>query len=247
MKGSISIEEYLNSKGIKMGEKNKINLNDLSIDDIREQIKLISKVHELINGGSHEPYLRLINTAGKEEEEFKVLLKRFCRNIKELNKSVVRNEFEQNILALSDKIIFRAEKALKNIINDKYENIILRSMKNKEVIIYYSDNSYLYNDKSIVLYKNKGVSYNFNELDIARYIYKVRNNLNEDELKLILNEYAEINRKSSESIKYIKNYLEFPQDELKLFMKYSDRADDKNKALKYLDKLKESNLYKGLL
>lgn len=247
MKRSISVDEYLNSKGINIGDKNTIKLNTLSVDNIRQQIKLISKVHELIKGGSEEPYLRLINTAGKEEEEFKVLLKRFTRSVKELNKNSLRNDFESKILLLSDKIIVKSKNALNRIINDKYENIIIRSMKNKEVIIYYTDNNCLYKDKSIILYKNKGVSYNFHELDVARYLYKVRNNLNETELDLILDEYFEANKKSSESIEYIKGYLDFPQDEMKLFIKYLNQPDDKNKWVKYLDKLKESNLYKGVL
>lgn len=246
MKRSITIEEYLISKGIKLGKKRNSNLNDLSVDKIREQIGLINKVHELIKGGSSEPYLRLINTVGKDEEEFKVLLRRFCKITKLFKSYEKKNEFEDNMLILSDKIINQSEKALEQIYNEGYEDIIRRSMKNKEVIVYYPDNNCLYNEENIIMYKDKGISYNFNELDIARYIFKIKKNLNEECLNLIIDEYINVSKKKEWSKKYIEGYLSFPQEVLKLCVKYCEKPHEEETILKYLEKLMESNLCEGL-
>ena len=242
MKNTITVNEFLNSKGIIINKKNNISLNSLDEKEIKKQIILIKKTHELLLGGSKEPYLRLLNTVGKSEEGFKLLLKRFIRLIDNLKREGVKNEFENHIMLISDKVVYRAEKALAGIYTENYEKMILRSMRKGEVIVYYTDNNCLYeNESNIVLCKEKGVSYNIEEIDYARYFSKIRKYISEKCYNNMLDYYMDLNNKSVVSKDYINSYVEFPNEIIKVLFRYYERRDMEN-FNRYLSKIKESNI-----
>ena len=130
--------------------------------DINSQIELIVDVQNKLMSNKDTIIPRINSTIGKDIENFRVQIKKVDKELNILKYSENKTDLEFYFLEEGLKIVERAKKSLNSINQEKYFEIIRRSMKNYEMCLGRVDegNLKIEDDGSIKIRTCKYISYN---------------------------------------------------------------------------------------
>lgn len=141
---------------------------------------------------------------------------------------------------MGEEYIKRGEKALKIVNTSYYVEIILRSMRRKEICI--QDvwiNNLNFEDKNIKIRELKGISYNLVEMDMVYLINKLRRAGYELDWRYICRRFCDMENIDRYSENFIISLVSYPTQ----FMKCCDRYRENKKIWsfeKYKKKLRKA-------
>ena len=128
----MSLKSFAISKKIyEFEEFQKNRVKDYTEGGIFEHINILSDLHGRLRGCP----IPLTNLINKMVENFKISEMFLSQDI-ERYRFNSRNEFEENVARFGEKILYRIRKILDIIHENNYENMILRSIRNKEICVY---------------------------------------------------------------------------------------------------------------
>lgn len=208
----IDFKSYLQIKGIKLVESFNNDLNKKSIreDHILEQLYNITLFHKKTLGYKNYFKNEVNNRTGKNVEKNKVALKKVKKFLYGLQHKTDINEFENILLEELPKYIKRGEKSINFVYEDSYLDLILRSMKRREICLskVYFDNLRKTNDLEIIEFNN--CCYDMVEIDAIDFLYKIKKkNLKVDKCKLI-KEFCSMENLQDSSYNFILGMISYP-------------------------------------
>lgn len=219
----MSFKTYAISKGIYEFENiNKDKGKIPTEDNIYEHINNIFTLHEKLKGCR----IPLNNFYNKMVEDFKVAEIFLAQDIEKYKKNP-KNEFENKVYKYGEEFLFRIQNILNIIYLNNYENIILRSMKNREICIYNVGLNDISLGNSVIYVKNiNDFCENILEYDYIKFFVKLkRNNSKFDFLKycayICSKENFEI-----DSYNFILACVSFPYEFIRVICKYRDLGRD---------------------
>ena len=216
----MSFRSYAMSKGIYEFEKSNLNKSKIYTEDIvYEHINTIFSAHERLKGC----FIPINNLVNKMFEDFKVS-ELFLKQDIEKYKQNSKNELEDKILAHGYKFLYRIQNILDVISSTNYENIILRSMKSREICVYNVNLNEIYTGSNSSIYVKNIDEFceNILEYDYIKFLIKVkRSNSNIDFMRhcayVCSKEKFEIN-----SYNFILACVSFPYEFIRVISKYRD-------------------------
>lgn len=240
---SLDFIEYLNNNGVfvvksfKNQFKDKININE---EMVLKQLELLTEFHQRTMGFEKNLRSRLNNKIGRDIEEYKVSLRRLTKDMERISTEGPQNDFEESLSYMGEEYIKRGEKALKIVNTSYYVEIILRSMRRKEICI--QDvwiNNLNFEDKNIKIRELKGISYNLVEMDMVYLINKLRRAGYELDWRYICRRFCDMENIDRYSENFIISLVSYPTQ----FMKCCDRYRENKKIWsfeKYKKKLRKA-------
>lgn len=233
--------EYLNLNGIDVvdGFSNRIEFEKYTTKDFEEQIKVINYFHKSLKGYSGGIDFRIGSIIGKTLEEYKINVKKarkYLNNTKNLDE---KSEFELLFVDEGGLYIERAETCIKSINNNNYMNLILRSMRNKELCLEKTDPNNLRREKKIKVIDTSSLCYDLVEMDCFNLISRAKRRGNRSDFVSLVELYCELEGLGADSKNYILSLLSYPYE----FMKCCNRYFLNKKQWdmeKHIEKLKQS-------
>lgn len=223
----LTLEEYLKSRGIViLKDKERGAIKKLHEGEIYFQLNLISKIHIVLREYPSNFIPSIPSKIGEDYEVLKVIQKRVARYLK-------AGYFPGNIEERAEEVLSLSNLATNKIENSNYLGIFKRAMDSKEITLGYCDERYLNYNKGIVLFGLRGIAYNFVESDYGKYLLKVKRrgkiiNYNEAIEFLLTQESLDDN-----SRKYLKGYISFPLETMKILQKYKEGKKQWNEETFY--------------
>lgn len=227
----LSINEYLNIKGITIiGQYFSYDKN-IDKKDIISQINLIVELNKTLIGCNFNGLSRIKSTIGKEVEEYKVQIKKLQRHYDYIVSKSCTNQVEKLILSDGKMMLKKAKEALNHIYEHDYFGVIKRSMNREEICLGKVDrNNLRKNDKNIEIGTIKAITYNLVEEDLYNYIKKLqRKEFDIDEEELI-KVFVHGSHLSFNSFDYLRGLCSYPKDFFKTWERYRDRDSRKEKT-----------------
>ena len=173
-----SLDDFLNTVDIKKVDifhKTENDDIDITVDSVRDHLKLINEFHKKTMGFNGYLDKRLENYTGKKVEEFKVYIKRLKRDIKRLESDGVSTQFEELVLKCGPSNLQRAESCISRIHEWGYYDLIDRSMKRIEICIGNSYKDNLRRKEAVIeIIDTKHAGYNMVESDCITYLSKLK-------------------------------------------------------------------------
>ena len=242
----LSLNEYLESKGIIVEGKYFSHSKDFSRKSFENQISTMVELHKLLINCKFNTLSRFGSTIGKEVESFKVQLKRIKRDYRIIFDKNYKNDTEKLFLSEGKRMIYQGRQAVDYIYNNGYLDIIKRSMNREEICIGRADSGNLKKeDGKFKIGLTKGMSYNLVEEDLYKYIKRSQ----KKEIKIDVEEFIRIfvhpSHLSQSSIYYLNGLCMYPRDFFKVWERYRDNKKNKSSdeflellsnSLKYEDK-----------
>ena len=228
----LSINEYLNIKGITIiGQYFSYDKN-MNKKDIISQINLIVELHKTLIGCNFNGISRIKSTIGKEVEDYKVQIKKLQRHYDYVVSKPCTNEVDKLILSNGKIMLKQAKEALNYIYEHDYFGVIKRSMNREEICIGKVDrNNLRKNEGKIEIGTIKGMTYNLVEEDLYNYIKKLqRKQFNIDEEELI-KLFVHGSHLSFNSFDYLRGLCSYPKDFLKIWERYMDSKKEKTNQI----------------
>ncbi|MBU5486163.1 spore coat protein [Clostridium sp. MSJ-11] len=209
-----TFEQYLISKGIDVVDQINFELKSKEITEemLLEQIRIMNEFHHKVRGSTSGIKERLDSRAGRVVESFKVNIKKLKRDIDRFQSEGANNLFEEIILYKGEDYIKRGEKVIKNIYEDGYYDLILRSMKNKEICLEDVDFNNLGKESKIQVRNIKKSSYNMVEIDCYNLLYKYKKKGLDVNFKKLVEEFCELEGLKENSYQFIIACLSFPYE-----------------------------------
>lgn len=241
-----SFKKYLESKGIKCVERfdSDIDFESITAEEIKNQIYNISEFHIKTLGYTGYMSKRLDNNIGKTVEQYKIYIKRLSKQINNLNKNGINNDFEKLLFKYGDIYLNRSDKCISTIYKSNYINLILRSMKRTEMCL---GNTYFNNlrkVRSLEIIDVDECCYNMVEMDIAYFLGKIkRRNIDADFYSLI-KDFCELESLDENSYKFILSIISYPYEFVRCCNRY--REGIKNWTVEqYVEKLQKAIIADG--
>ncbi|CCJ33156.1 Spore coat protein cotS related [Caloramator australicus] len=202
---------------------------------IKEFCKVLSEFHGASEGFVPPPGIKINVRWGKLTERYKRYLKDFER----IKDSENKTSFEAALEPYWEEIYKRAKEVMKTFRSIQYLSALEESMKKREVCLNtISKNTAIKTKRGIYLFEIFDSGYNMIEEDIAKLIKRGIQKTGKKEIfDIVLSEYEKYRALNSNSIEYIKAYVSFPYNTLKLVSKYL-----KGKEIDYEKKLEKALL-----
>ncbi len=242
----LSLNEYLESKGIIVEGKYFSHNKDFSRRSFENQISIMVEVHKLLINCTFNSLNRFGSTIGKQVESFKVQLKRIDRDYRMIFDKNYKNDVEKLFLSESRKMLYQGRQAIDYIYNNGYLDIIKRSMNREEICLGRADSGNLKKENGkFKIGLTKGMSYNLVEEDLYKYMKRIQKkeiNIDEEEFIRIFVHQSHL---SQSSINYLNGLCMYPRDFFKVWEHYRDNKKSKSNdeflellsnSLKYEDK-----------
>lgn len=226
--------EYLISKGIKICdyfEDGKVSLQDISQEKINKQLGILKEFHNRAAGYTGYSRERIKTCTGKNIEKYKIDVKRAQKDLKCMKTGVEKDSFGEFLLESMDKNINRAERCLKLIYENGYINLIMRSMKKREICIGSSSFDNIRFTDAIEVINLEDCSFNMVENDAVYLLRKIKNKGTRVDYNNAVEEFLRLEGLDEESKIYILSLLTYPHE----FMKYYSRFREKKKGLTSLE------------
>lgn len=173
----MSLKSFAISKKVyEFKELGKNRIRSYTNGVIFEHINILSDLHGRLKGCP----IPLNNLVNKMVDNFKFAEIMLNQDINRY-KINPKNEFEENVSQLGEGVLFRIRRILSIIHENNYENLILRSMKNKEVCVYNVGLSDLYVDSDSKIYVRNINDFceNIVEYDYVKFFTRLKR-LNKD-------------------------------------------------------------------
>lgn len=223
-----AFEKFLNKKGIKIDENlvNNIDSNQLSDEMLEKQLKIISKFHKKASGYNGMFKDRLDSDVGKIVEEAKVSIKKFKRELNRISKNGIENDVDKVLLEHGKLYMDRGEKIIDNIYKNKYYDLIIRSMNNKEICLGNVDFKYLSEDHHINIKTTDKCKYNMVEVDAVNLLYRYKKKGVDLNYKDLAKKFCYMENLGGNSYKFIISLISFPYEFMKECKRYRYRKGE---------------------
>ena len=207
--------------------------------DINSQIELIVDVQNKLMSNKDTIIPRINSTIGKDIENFRVQIKKVDKELNILKYSENKTDLEFYFLEEGLKIVERAKKSLNSINQEKYFELIRRSMKNYEMCLGRVDegNLKIEDDGSIKIRTCKYISYNLIEHDLFSYIKRIKKRQYNIPIEEIIDEYINIAELQNSSKEYLMAICSYPVESMKIIYKYKGENNKENSD-EWIKKLK---------
>lgn len=241
-----SFKKYLESKDIKCVEHfdDNINFESLTASEIKNQIYNISEFHIKTLGYTGYMNKRLDNNIGKTVEQYKIYIKRLSKQINNLKKNEVNNEFEKLLFKYGDIYLERANKCINTIYNSNYISLILRSMKRTEMCL---GNTYFNNlrkVKNLEIIDVDECCYNMVEMDLAYFLGKIKRKNIDISFHSLTKDFCELESLDKNSHMFILSIISYPYEFVRCCNRY--REGTKNWTVEqYTEKLQKAIIADG--
>ncbi|CAM2756557.1 spore coat protein [Hathewaya histolytica] len=243
----LDFKEYLikNNINIVNSFKKIEYIKSITEKEVIEHLRTVSEFHKRTMGFEMFLKNKLPNKIGREIEEYKVNLRRASREIDRIKLSKPMNEFEEVLVRVGDVYIKRAEDSLRIVDSSYYIEIILRSMRRKEICIQniWKDNLQSYGD-NINIINIKNASYNLLEMDIIHLVNKLRKEQYNFNWYIICKEFCHVENIDDYSEEFIISLVSYPTEFMKCCNKYIENKKSWS-VEKYVKKLKKAILEDG--
>lgn len=206
------------------------------IDDLHQAVKikefkyayvyceLLSKFHSSSNGYKASAGIKPSVTWGKRVEKYKNLYRIFDKYIDDIKNRTKHSEFEEAILKIEGEIKTRSKNSMKVFRSMEYINLLEKSMKNKEIILYDINREPMLKREDIYIISNiYGIAYGLYEEDLAMVIRKL--GVKETDYLVLINEYNKHSKRQLNR-EVVEAYVKFPENTLKLIKKYKENKDE---------------------
>lgn len=200
--------------------------NNISEEDVIEQIKIISECHRLLLGYDGGINKRLNNDTGKKVEQYKVYIKKIKRDIKKLKDTVPANSFEEMLLRYGDEFVIRAEACISAVYAADYYGLISRSMKRMEICIGDTSLNNLRKKENIEIIDLSHCSYNMVECDGLYLLSKLKRSRVDLPWKELVEEFCAMEKLDSNSERFIVSMLSYPYEFMKCYDRYKYRKKE---------------------
>lgn len=224
---TICFIKYLESKGIKQVDnfKNEIQYEDITTAMIEEQIFNINEFHTRTLGYMELMNKRLDNNIGKTVEQYKIYIRRFGKDLDNLNRKGPSNNFEKQLVEHGDLYLKRAKKCIDNIYMNNYIGLIMRSMNRAEVCLGNTSFDNLRKEAILEVKSVDNCCYNMLEMDLIYLLSKIKRRGVEVDFNILIKEFCRLESLESDSEKFISSILSYPYE----FMKCCNRYREKTK------------------
>lgn len=239
-------KEYLNSREIKIVDKFDYDYRSKNIKfyEILNQLEAISEFHRRAMGYTEYSRERIKTCTGRNIEKYKLDVRK-VKNILEQTKELERgNEFNESVKHYAEDNIKRAEKSLKFIFERSYLDLIMRSMKNKEICIGDSSFENIRKAKFIEVININDCCFNMVENDAVYFLRKIRKKKIDADFESAVSEFCNMENLNSRSADYILALLSYPHEFMKYYKRYIGNKRNWDSA-EWCDKLKEAMLMDG--
>lgn len=206
------------------------------IDDLHQGVKikdlknafiycgLLSKLHLVANGYKASSGIKPNVTWGRRVEKYKNLYRMFDKFIDNAKNRTKHSEFEEAILKLEEELRSRCKNSMKVFRSMEYINLLEKSMKNKEIILYDINREPMLKREDIFIISNiYNIAYGLYEEDVAMVIKKA--GVKEADHNILINEYNKYSKRQINK-EVVEAYIKFPENTLKLIKKYKDNKDE---------------------
>ena len=223
-----TFEQYLITKGIDVVSDIEFELKSKKVNEemLANQLEIISEFHKKVQGSTVGVKERLDSRAGRIVENYKVNIKKLRRDINRFKDHQLSNMFEEIILHKGDDYVKRGEDVIRNIYDNGYYDLILRSMENKEICLGNVDFSNLTKDGNIKIKSYKKASYNMVEIDCYNLLYKYKKKGANVDFKKLIRYFCELENLNEFSYQFIASCLSFPYEITKQCNNYRLRKRD---------------------
>ena len=214
--------KYLESRKIfKVKEfDNTIKHKDISLDNIKEQMFIISEFHRRTLKYSGIMNKRLYNNIGKEVEQYKVYTKKFKKYLDRIGKIQNKTIFQKKLNQIGKKYLIRAKSCMDNLHKNDYTDLIIRSMKREEMCLINTYFSNLRKKRNIEVIDIEGCCYNMVEMDAVYFLNKIkRKGINVDFYEIIM-EFCKYEHLKHSSEQFILSMISYPYEFMKCCSKY---------------------------
>lgn len=223
-------KEYVISKGIRIVdsfENNDVDLYNLSQHQIINQLTALKEFHKMASGYVGYSRERIKTCIGKNIEKYKLEVRKAESHIKYIKTQNTEEGFEEFLLGCMEENIKIAKKCLKLIYENGYIDLIMRSMKGKEVCIGDSSFSNLRLTDAVEVISIDDCSFNLVEDDAVYLLRKIKRKKAKVDYKNAVEEFCKLEGLDEKSRIYILALLSFPHE----FMKYCGRLRENEKRL----------------
>lgn len=229
------LKEFLNKSNIEIiNEKTTLNFSNSMDKHIENVIKFHRRVIE------YENYfdLGLKNNAGKDIAGCKLWYKRALLLKEELN---INND-------VFEEILDKSKKALENIEQSNYVDLIVRAGIRKEIVVGNGSNKniYFYNGKIYIKNIDK-IEFNMVESDCIKYILKEKKKKKHINIDRVISLFLEGEGLHEDSFNYIYGMVSYPKESMRYISNsYINNLKDENRLIDNLNSLVKID-YLGLV
>lgn len=218
--------KYLESKGIKQVDsfERGVQYENITTAMVEEQILNISEFHERTSGYMELMNKRLDNNIGKMVEQYKVYIRRFGKDLDNLNKNGASNKFEKKLVKYGDLYLIRAQKCIDNIYINNYIDLIMRSMKRVEVCLGNTSFDNLRKEDFLKVKNVDNCCYNMVEMDLVHFFSKIKRKGVMVDFNGLVKEFCRVEALANDSEKFILSILSYPYEFMKCYNRYRERS-----------------------
>lgn len=220
--------EYLISKEIRIVDKfeeNRLSLDNVSQFQVETHMQALYEFHKRAAGYCGYSRERISTGIGKNVEKYKVDVKKGARELKDLE--INDNNMKKFFIECIESNIKRAEKCLKLIYESGYIDLIMRSMKAKEICIGNSSFKNIRFKDTVEVISIKDCSFNMVENDAVYLMRKIKRKGCKIDYVRATEEFCKLEKLDEKSRIYILALLSYPYE----FMKYYGRFREDNSKL----------------
>lgn len=213
-------KEYLMARGVVVMEgHNHYNENK----EIQSHVKVIAEFHKKAAGYREYGNNSLKDNLGRDIEKAKVEIKKFKKLLQEIKLKGSENQIEEAILKYGDDIVERANKGLKVSYNNKYLDIIKRSMDRGEVCMGnpYYDN--ICENQGLLLVNINNCIYDLVESDCIAFLKRLRKKGIKFELDKLIDQYCSLEGLDLFSKEYISSLALYPGSVIRFSIRYWEK------------------------
>ncbi len=220
----MSFRSYVMSRNIyddKQIFKSKIqNFTD---EILTKHIYTLCDLHGRLRGCTI-PINNMINKMVDDFKISRIFLERDLRRYKDN----YHNEFEYSVGKFGDKMLRRIETVLDVIENNDYENVILRSIKSKEISVYNVFPHQVYADQNSKIYVKNIDEFceNIIEYDYIKFLTKIKRTGIDIDFVKICTRICELEKLDINSCNIIMACVSFPYEFIRVISKYRDLGEN---------------------
>lgn len=237
-----NLYSYFTNKNIKILNNNFENRGQISLESVEKQISNIVIFQNLAKGYKDNILPRIGASIGRDLENYKVQIKNLELDLDSRVEKSDKNSIDTFILEYGESILDRAKRAVTQVENSNYKNLIRRSMSSYEVCLGRVDEGNLRMNKNgkIEVGTIKYLTYNLIEHDFYSYLKRIiKKNISID-IEYLIECFVEKSSLTDDSIEYINGLILYPIESLRLWDKYRRNK----KKLTYEEYIESFNRFK---
>ncbi len=235
-------QKYLASKNIQAVSSRRTILH---MQDAVEQLRLIGEFHKKAAGYRQYDNEGLRDNLGRNVEKYKSDIKRLKRLLYDIKNQGAENAFEEVLYNTGSQVKALAEKAVTVSCNDKYLDIIKRSMERVEICIGNPFYDNLYSEGNILQCGIENCVYDLVESDCVVFIRRLRRKGIEVDQDFLIKEFCRIEELDSYSVEYISSLMQYPYYLIKMCIRYKEHKKAMSPEA-YLDKYRKAIKFDGI-